>query len=201
MANFLSLPLLSVAESVSMSLPKSIMVSGDNVVRVNFVSSVVAVVAVVAVVVDDVRVSLHDWLVVEDIELAVVMLLSFASTLATLFHHRCCVTPDASLWTHFVGHCFFFSLNPPRFPLCPHRWPFLPKPLTLLSPVCLTLSRLISHLSQSYTILYEEGALPVTSSMRRRYALDTSFGVEKVNFLGSFLERCAVIATWYRVLK
>jgi hypothetical protein len=175
-----------------MSLPKYIMVSGDNDVRVDFISSVVAVVT------DAVGVSFHDWLVVADIGLVVVMLLSFVSTLATLSRHQCYVTPVASLWTHFAGPCFFFSLNPPRFQLCPRRWPFLPKPSTILPPACLIFSKLLSHLSQSCTILCEEGALSATSSTRRRYALDTSFRVEKVNFLVSFLARCAVIATWYR---
>jgi hypothetical protein len=99
MTNFLFLLLLSVAESVSMSLPKSIMVSGDNVFRVDYVVAVGAVA---------VGVSSSDWLVVADIGLVVVMLLSFVSTLATLSRHRCCVTPDASLWTHFAGPCFFF---------------------------------------------------------------------------------------------
>jgi hypothetical protein len=98
-----------------MSLPKSIMVSGHNVVRVDFF------VAVVDVVADAVGVSSSDWLVVADIGLVVVMLLSFVSTLAALSRHRCCVTPDASLWTHFAGPCFFYPLNPPRFPLCPRR--------------------------------------------------------------------------------
>jgi hypothetical protein len=124
------------------------MASGDNVVCVDFVSSVV-----VAAVADAVGVSFHDWLVVTDIGLVVVMVLSFVSTLATLSHHGCCVTPDASLWTHFADPCFFFFLNPPRFPLCPCRWPFLPKPSTILPPAYLIFSKLLSHFSQSCTIL------------------------------------------------
>jgi hypothetical protein len=79
--NFLFLPLLSVAESVSMPLPKSIMVSGKNVVHVDFVFSVVVVLE------DAVVVSFRDWLVVADIGIVVVMLLSFVSTLATLSRH------------------------------------------------------------------------------------------------------------------
>jgi hypothetical protein len=57
------------------------MVSGENVVRVDFVLSVVAVVA------DAVVVSFRDWIVVADIGIVVFMLLSFVSTLATLFRH------------------------------------------------------------------------------------------------------------------
>jgi hypothetical protein len=67
-------------------LPKYIMVSGENGVRVDFVLSVVVVVVVV-VVADTVEVSFRDWLVVADIGPVVVMLLSVVSTLASLSLH------------------------------------------------------------------------------------------------------------------
>jgi hypothetical protein len=85
-----------------MLLSKSIMVNRDNVVRVDFV------IAAVAVVVGAVGVSSSDWPVVADIRGVVVMLFSFVSTLATLSRRRCCVRPDASLWTHCWPLILFF---------------------------------------------------------------------------------------------